>query len=485
MGDDGFFSVLDDFGNYITGKKKGGFGKYDKVIDRTLEEIPDPYTPPKSQPKQGFKKRMPPARRNFGPIVRKRAAGQMSRRTTYKRKRAPVRRTSMKKRKRKMLKRTTKQRKIVSLTVGTARQRTQTHFTAEANGSSAESVYAGFSNLGPIAKINDMVAQAVLLHYMHRVGDYRASKNMVPASQFASGTSPGSGNQVCTWTSIQFHWASYQASDVSNTVFAIDAFDSTANRFKTLDEMTTELSSMFTTKASTEGFRIGQVIVARDGKAILNDISAGRNIIEFGVKSTLKVQNVTLGDDGDATAAANPMSIRRNPLDGMVYKFKNRIPEYKLQYLMSKIDADKAIVEDLNDQYSTHASGLTVPLLGGVTEFKIPPKTPSVMFKNLSGKSTCRIGPGAHKSFGDYEFYRGAINSYFDRYFGLYRGSTANDFVRVTPPGGSSTLIGLKPTYRNGVTEDIKLDCEIDYFYSARMTKARLTPLPTSAVVDA
>lgn len=40
-GDDGFFSVFDDVSDYLSGKKKGGFGKYDKVIDRTLEEIPD------------------------------------------------------------------------------------------------------------------------------------------------------------------------------------------------------------------------------------------------------------------------------------------------------------------------------------------------------------------------------------------------------------------------------------------------------------
>jgi hypothetical protein len=64
--------------------------------------------------------------------------------------------------------------KSVSLTVGTARERLVNHDTR----TMSDCNYASFSSVGRQTDFMKMVAQATLLHYMHRVGDFRSNRTV-------------------------------------------------------------------------------------------------------------------------------------------------------------------------------------------------------------------------------------------------------------------------------------------------------------------
>jgi hypothetical protein len=419
-----------------------------------------------------------PSRRNFGPMPIKKRKRTYTSRTPYTKK-YKVTRRSTKKRKRKLTKKTYKRKKTkyVSLTVGTARERYQSHFARTGDGVGEDSVYTGFTNVGPMAKAVRMVAQAFMLHYMHRVGDYRASKTIVPVG--LQGTDATAGTQVCTWTNMYIHWSSQFTQD-NNHYQDIIYSRSAPTTVKSLEELTVEVAALFLSRFKN-GWRISQVQMSRgigEEDAIMQDISAGSNLIEFAVKSCLKVQNVTLGDGTDQD---NMLSIRRNPLDGMIYHFRNRIPQFKMQYWVSKDAAERSKIEVNNENFATQVNGMNIPAYGDMPEFKIPPKVPSTIWKNVASKSTISIQPGAHRVVTDYEFYRGTVNSFADRYIPIEIASSPNTYN--APPGGKSVIIGLKPTYRNGQTEDCRVECEVDYFYTARLGRAKITPLPTTAIV--
>ena len=244
-----------------------------------------------------------------------------------------------------------------------------------------------------------------------------------------------------------------------------------------------------------EGRRITQVLVFRDvssptastldDQCILSDISAGRNVIEFTSKAAVKLQNTTPADvthaDAQTCGHDNALNINRNPLDGLVYHFKNAVPKFKMQYLISKSTADRQALDNLSNCYSASHLGVDfLQLTERGTEWSIPPPTPSTIFSNFSGKTATAIPPGGHKSYYMNEGYKGPVNSFFERYFPILKAS--GDAFEV-PPGGSSMMICFKPKYRNATNASLRLEAEIDHTYCARVSRAKLTPLPMNTVL--
>lgn len=463
---------------FLFGKKTGGrklkhLGS-GIVVDRTQSSK---RSAPKSasMPARGSKRARPSSRR---PTKRK-----VRGRKTVKRK-APIRKsTKRKKTKRKVF-------STVSLTVGTARRRQVDHVEYGFNG--APALYIPMNSIGPKEDMLKNVAQSILLHYMHRVGDYRANASMQPVNAAnITGT-----QQSTTWSMIRVHFASLAyANDATQwDVYSYSPGDGSLAE-QTLTQMSDRLALGLLAQAKA-GRSITQVSVYRDvsnpasateDQCILMDISAGRNVLEFTCKSAIKMQNATPADvthsDAQTCGHDNALNINRNPLDGQVFKFRNQVPKFKMQYLISKTDADRQVLSGLSSCYSTHNAGiqqLNMTNYGG--EWSIPPPAPSTIFTNYSGKTGISIAPGSHSTQTMFEAYKGPLNSFFERYFpGRKDASTGHQ--SDVPPGGSCIMVCLKPKYRNDSNVDIKVHAEVDHTYACRVSRAKLTPLPMDTIL--
>jgi hypothetical protein len=396
---------------------------------------------------------------------------------------APIRK-STKRKKRKVS-------KGVSLTVGTARERRVDHHTyGTASGLvSNAALYIPMNSIGPKEEMLEMVAQALLLHYMHRTGDYRANTSMVPLVAQAAASSA----QSTTWSYIRFHFCSLASTSDADYFDVWSWYDGSSVAEQTLKAMSTRLAGGLLAQA-THGRRLTQVSVYRDvssvssatdDQCILLDISAGRNVLEFTSKASLKMQNVTPADvvhsDAQTCGHDNALNINRNPLDGLVYKFRNQVPKFKMQYLISKLDTPRKELSTLSDCYATHEAGiapLNLPAYGD--EWKVPPPSPSTIFSNYSGKTGISIAAGGHATQYMSESYKGPVNSFFERYFPIRASATVEFEV---PPGGSSLMVCLKPKFRNSSQANLKIEAEIDHTYCARVSRAKLTPLPMNTIL--
>jgi hypothetical protein len=432
-------------------------------FDKLLQRINRPM------PARGSKRgRMAPSRRS---VKRKAPRGKKK---TIKRK-APIRK-STKRKKRKV------SSKSVPLTVGTCRSRKFDHESSPPSGQTrVNASYHSFSSIGAKAEMFKMVAQAMLVHYMHRVGDYRANPSTVPADPGTDANPTES-----TWASMTFKFISHgiqSGADFQNTV--VNGYTAT------LDAATAQLAAGLL-EAAVSGRRLAQVTVQRSSsiapECVLNDIYAGRNIIQFSCLAQLKLQNVTPADDSGAVNCDvnSAMNIHRNPLDGFAYNFRNAVPKLKLGYLLGKTQTQQIALRQLEWTYETNTSGVKDFDLGAQgPEFVAPPPNPSTIFSNSSGKDRIGIAPGGHKSFSMKEHFEGPINSFLDKYTSAQVALGATAGLDVVPPGGSCMLIGLKPKYRTSTSENIKLEIEHTYTYSARMTRGKLNvmPMQTAAIV--
>lgn len=439
-----------------------------------------------------------PARPHRAPTRRStRRKAPRGRKRTVKRvkRKAPIRKSSKRKKR--------KVSRGVPLTVGTARERhvdNATYGTLAAVGGTTDALYIPMNSIGPKHEMIAMVSQALLLHYMHRVGDYRANVNMNPANVQLAGAS----EQSTTWSVMRFHFASTVATlndagfqDVySSLVFPATPAGPAVTQEQSLKQMTTTLGGHLVTQAKL-GKRITQVSVYRldagapaEHSCILMDISAGRNMLEFTCKAALKMQNATHADvpggvtDDKSCGVDNALNINRNPLDGHIWSFKNQVPKFKMQYIVSKTDPQRLVLNQLDDCYAVHGAGIApidLTLIG--EEFKIPPPVPSVIFANYSGKKAIsNLAPGAHMSHYMSESFKGPVNSFFDRYFPYISATGGAPFI--VPPGGNCAIVCLKPKYRNAASTPLKINAEIDHTYCARVSRAKLTPLPMMSVLS-
>ena len=360
--------------------------------------------------------------------------------------------------------------KKVALTIGTVRERLVNHDTR----SMSDCNYASFSSVGRQTDMIRYVAQATLLHYMHRVGDFRSNRSVgVAGDELADAPASDASKdtlQFATWKVMKFTFLQH-ARHVGTDAESVEIAEGT------LDAMTTSLAAWLLGQFR-DGRRLAQVAVFREpDNCVLCDINAGRNHIEFSSSAHLKIQNVTVAD---GAGGEDKLSINANPIDGLAYKFKNAVPLFKQGYMLGKTDAHRVALDELSDLDSGSSGGHQVVDLASIAnEYNIPPINPSTIFRNVSGKSKVSLAPGAMQMFTQFEHYKGPINSFADRYF-----AHNNSFPSV-PPGGSCMLIGLKPSLRNATSgQTVKLEKEYNYMYCARMTKSQITALPMRTIIN-
>lgn len=442
-------------------------------FDKLLQRINRPM------PARGSKRgRMAPSRRS---VKRKAPRGK---KRSIKRK-APIRK-SAKRKKRKV------SSPSVPLTVGTARKRIYDHTTVTYN----HAHYQAFSSIGAKASMLEMVAQGLILHYMHRCGDYRANAAVSPHDGVDAPTD--AKPTMNTWGIMTFLFTTQGTQNYTDDeTFSLPARNTGTTIAATIDELTALLSVSLLAQAKA-GRRLANVTVYRipssgSNQCILNDIYAGRNHVEFSSLAQLKLQNVTDADTAvDGCDRQSALNIHRNPLDGLVYKFKNAVPKMKQGYILSKTSDQQLAIRSLSWTYASETSGISpIGTNGGTAavqtygdtglsqfnEWKAPPPTPSTIFTNFAGKDRVAIAPGSHKTFSMKEFYKGPFNSFLDRYFPTSQASNAAN-SEIIPPGGSCMMVCLKPKYRTSTSEDIKLETEHQYTYQCRISRSKIMPLP-------
>jgi len=467
-----------------------------KYVERDLDDIPDapPYPGLKPGTADDFANlrkfielnnqtntpRPKQARRNFGPMpARGSKRGRMapSRRSTKRKaprgrktvkRKAPIRK-STKRKKRKV------SAKSIPMTTGTIRQRHVEHTKYTA----ADALYIPMNSIGPKDELLKVIAQSLVLHYMHRVGDYRSNANRVVHTNGDLADEP---YMSATWETMRFVWLDIHTS-------AITIYDLASSTSSLLSLGSSLGASMYTQVKA--GRRLGSVLIYRTGnECIFSDVSAGRNVIELSCKAAIKLQNTTTADVGDGITDANgcgkdnALNINRNPLDGLVYNFRNAVPKFKQSYMMGKTASVRGSLDQFHNSYSASltgiyagnvAGGMGLATLADCQEFKIPPPAPSTIFSNSVGKSSTAIPVGGHKSYFQSEFSSTPLNSFFDRYFPTEDAQT--------PPGGTCIIIGLKPKYRNTSDQDVQVQAEVDHTYTVRMSRAKLTVLPMNTIL--
>lgn len=343
----------------------------------------------------------------------------------------------------------------------------------------SNALYAGFNDVGPPEHHLRVLAEAFLMFYMKKVGEYRSSRRDVESR---------------TWGELRLEWRlnTYGAeSTVADSVLGhtatgevrpfLSLSDDVRNDFQTRIKAGYELAAVkiYATEGSVGG---------DEAHIILYDPDAGRHTYEFEANAKFKIQNTTDADHAEGTLAENikhvalgdKNNIHANPIDGLVYRFRNAVPKWAPGFLTEQSDAIKNQLNDLScvdDLATTGVSGVHDMDLSGLLpyEFKVPPPAPYTLFTNCSGRSKIYIKPGEFKVLKLKEHFSGSINAYCKRYMPVAHLSGFNYDI---PPGGNCYLIGLKPTLRTSATEDLEVQCETERYYAGVIKARKLTATP-------
>lgn len=328
--------------------------------------------------------------------------------------------------------------------------------------SQAPMVYTGMSSCGRENAMMSALADTVLKHYLAQMGDYQFDNNDVPAN-------------LRMWDGLLFRYQAIvshgtQPSDVS---FNLSARDSSGDG-RTYHQLVELLRASFVTNICEGGLYLAEVKAYNTGDdVIFHDPHAGKMKIDFSITALCKIQNTT-----PATCAANVEminNINNSPLDGYIYTFKNRVPQFAPGYLLDH--DDESTLNDITDLTTSAGGGLAVPV--GIVdndEFKMPPANPRAIFSNFAKKEYIRINPGQVKVTKMAEKFFGSLTSYIRKY--CIRGSYTGTRDFNLPYGGSSVLIGLKPYHRSTATEAAEINVQWTHTYQGTGYKPRHVAAP-------
>lgn len=383
--------------------------------------------------------------------------------------------------------------KTVKIGPRTSRLRYVDHIERSAN----HAVYAGFNDVGPVEHLCRSAAEAFLLYYMHKLGDTRANQNvaLTAVNYGANGVNTDYHDSEITWGRMRLIWRnknnsppteSYAEDDVEHAIRTSGVIT-----VRTFNQMATDLAAIFMDRASGASELASVTVYDFDrmqdeggewgARARLHDVDAGRHLLQFEAKTKFKIQNTTAADTMSDTH--NKDNIHANPLDGLVYKFRNRVPKFNPGWMESLQDTTAEALNNLENTQTVSVPGLSyVDLAAQEDVFKVPPPAPYTLFSNSSGRSKILIKPGEHRVLTLKESFEGSLNSFFKKYVPLdVRGDHPN---RRVPPGGNCLLIGLKPTFRTGTNEDLEIQTETDRYFAAVLKPRKLTVLPIKNILS-
>lgn len=387
--------------------------------------------------------------------------------------------------------------KTVPVSARTSRVKYIDHETRSANGA----IYSAFNDVGPEDHFLRCLAEAILLHYSHRAGDHRVHLQGTPVgpNDTADATTDAEIS-FATWSRMDFVFrraspagTSANENPVINTVRHYEYVGSSVSKVS-WPNMVADLTNRIK-EAAQIGSTLASVMVFRsaDGGAlqhlqsgapdhqelcVIHDPEAGSHEFKFNAVARYKIQNTTVADS--TTHSDLKDNIHSNPLDGLVYRFRNKVPVWRPGYILTKGTDDT--LNDLEDCTTTEVSGVKFVDLKSAdpTTFVAPPPAPYTLFTNSAGRSKIRIKPGEHRVLKLSENFNGSINAFIKRYVAVQPSSGR----RTAPPGGTCLMIGLKPMFRTGLNEDLEIQTECDRYLAGLVRKRALTSNPITHVVS-
>lgn len=378
--------------------------------------------------------------------------------------------------------------KTVKIGPRTSRLRYVDHIERTAN----HAVYAGFNDVGPVEHLCRSAAEAFLLYYMHKMGDTRANQNVALVGVASGGAGDYHDSEI-TWGRMRLIWRNKNSAPPTESYAEDDIDHATVSggvvTVQTFNQMATDLATIFMDRASGASELASVTIFEFDRtgsnpsmvRPRLHDVDAGRHVLQFEAKAKFKIQNTTAADAASDTH--NKDNIHANPLDGLVYKFRNRVPKFNAGWMESLQDSTAEALNNLENTQTGSVPGLSyVDLAAQEDVFKVPPPAPYTLFSNSAGRSKILIKPGEHRVLTLKENFEGSVNSFLRKYVPLdIRGDHPN---RRVPPGGNCLLIGLKPTFRTGTNEDLEIQTETDRYFAAVLKPRKLTVLPIKNILS-
>jgi hypothetical protein len=474
MGDDGFFSVIDDAYDYLTGKKKGGFGKYDRVVDRTLDQIPD-RSAPRSQkmPAKAYKKRS--------------YASKKPRTSNKKRKRTYTPTNKPKKILRKKYKKRTSvstglidvSKRATAPKGHVAMLRRKTYGTVQST-SYSKMAWIGVSDVGQQQVFAQAVAQAILMKYLTKMGDHRTETDYNPsAHSTAAGISGAGAHSYDMFHSFQVKYSLDAYGE--GTTAAQDFFGSSIIN-DSIDTMTTVLGAEIVTQAKL-GRYPSLITFFRDdfisagsvtkGAPRLLDNRLGDHYLDMKITTLLRLQNISPSDSPEA-GADTVHDIHANPIQGKVFTFRNQRPHFKDAYQSNNsFDTTTRVgMQSLNDYDQS-----PFDVIKGATNddafahISRPPLNPRSLFSNAAGHGSVMLAPGAYRGY-NCKFQRSETVKNFIK--GVFR---IGDDGKM-PPIGASMMMCFQPSMRTSDTELVKLGYDYTAVYNCGVRFKKQMGLP-------
>ena len=471
MGDDGFFSVGRDLGNYLFGKKKGGFSKYDRVVDRTLDQIPDQM----------------PTRRNFGPVTKtgkKRSVGYAKSRT-YSKKRKFPRSYKPKKIVRKKYKKTTAasyglidvSRRATAPKGHVALLRRKTFGDVQSHESS-KMAWIGTSDIGQQSIFCQAIAQAILMKYLSKIGDHRTDSSYDP--QTIDNNNPQHNFDMFHSFQVKYamdafnedHATAGLTRDHFGNAILNGSIQDMVDTFGTQLRQQAENGRYPTTIAFYRDDFINIGSTTKGAPRVL-DNRLGEHYIDIKVTTILRLHNISPSEENGTSIH----DINANPIQGKVYTFRNQRPKFTDAYQENQVfdPTTRDGMETLNKYKGNFDIIKGVPGDDAFAHLERPPLNPRSLWDNSVAQGTVLMSPGAYRTY-NCKFAR--TETVKNMLKGVIRVSGAGK----NPPIGSSVMMCFQPSMRNSDTELVKLSYDYTAVYNCAMRHKKSIGLPVREV---
>ena len=388
-------------------------------------------------------------------------------------------------------------RKAVSLPKISSQYRFQHHENRTYIGTVHKALWYGGSSLGSGDDASKVLADAMICHYLRRLGDTRSSRTTATSAVDA------------LWHKMYITFGNVGENTKSTTLFEPDTHaDATKGLILTnasIDTMVTTLSLKLEKMYLNIGMVPIRVSVSKNDyyngsfqetlRQIFDDTDAYRNQFSFAVSGLFKIHNVTLPTDG----VPDKHAITAQPIDGKLYNFRNRVPIFHPSYLAGLTGAPA--IQGVSDMVQSvgaaagatmtaYETGINHVALVNVSatnpvELESPPLRPSVIFKNSTSSEKVYMAPGAMKFRKTYFAMTGSLMSIFKRILPVaYNVQEAGGSASSVPPGGDSFLVCLKPSLKVSNNEVVTIDTDTSFVFKAHCKKGKMLLLPTKQILE-
>lgn len=339
------------------------------------------------------------------------------------------------------------------------------------------SLWFGGSSLGTHSDNFNVVADALICHYLKRVKDHRSSRTQDPdASTF---------NRIWQKAHITFGRVG------SNTQSGYVAVVTNASINTLVPLIAAQLKDRWVKHSEVpikiviekEAYSTGSYFTV-----IFRDDFMEKAIFTFTSKATYKINNTTLA--GDGTAGTNVNAVDANPIDGRIYTFRNRVPVFSPTYLDNMDATTQGNLEQISSMQETDDLGVPIPQTSYGVQYNVLNKTsvpgelhapilrPAVVFNNCKTSTKVSFAPGGYKTFSMSYAHEGTLNSLFKHIMMQEMFAVTPTTQRICPPGADSFLICLKPTIRVTDNNNLALHTQAEYVFKCNMKPGKPAKLP-------